>query len=327
VDIQNQGYAPTSFPLAVLSLTKLTSLSLRRALLFELPAGIGKLTALAHLDLGFNLLATLPAELSDCRGLLQRSGVLLLDENPLHTPPREIVSRGTTAVMAYLKGMKGGASAVYKTKMMFVGLGGVGKTALANALQGKDYDAHSGTSTDGIDISPYSISISKKHVNNAIAHAQKKLAAEKKEKSKDLGNRLKPAAGLTMTWNMWDFAGQDVYYTTHQFFLSHRAVYLVVWNVRLGLDHSGVDYWLSSIATHAPNAPVIVVGTRVDEVPMPDLPERQLRARHPQVLEFVGVSARTGQGIPELRALLMRVSLWLNVGEEHDSTVIRTVSR
>ena len=45
--------------------------------------------------------------------------------------------------------MKGGATAVFKTKMMFVGLGGVGKTALANALQGKGYDTHAGTSTDG----------------------------------------------------------------------------------------------------------------------------------------------------------------------------------
>ena len=45
--------------------------------------------------------------------------------------------------------MKGGATAVFKTKMIFVGLGGVGKTALANALQGKGYDTHEGTSTDG----------------------------------------------------------------------------------------------------------------------------------------------------------------------------------
>ena len=27
----------------------------------------------------------------------------------------------------------------------------------------------------------------------------------------------------------WDFAGQSVYYNSHQFFLSSRAVYLLVW--------------------------------------------------------------------------------------------------
>ena len=112
------------------------------------PPALARACALSQ---GVNLLATLPASLADCAGLSgqhghgsssssssgPREGVMLLDGNPMHTPPREIVARGTPAVLAYLKGMKGGATPVFKTKLMFVGLGGVGKTALANALQGK----------------------------------------------------------------------------------------------------------------------------------------------------------------------------------------------
>lgn len=52
-----------------------------------------------------------------------------------------------------------------------------------------------------------------------------------------------------------------------QFFLSNRAVYLLLWNVRLGYEHAGLDFWLSSIACHAPKAPVLVVGTHCDKVP------------------------------------------------------------
>lgn len=43
-----------------------------------------------------------------------------------------------------------------------------------------------------------------------------------------------------------------MYYNTHQFFLSSRAVYLLVWNVRLGSEYANLDFWLNSISVHAP---------------------------------------------------------------------------
>lgn len=51
-----------------------------------------------------------------------------------------------------------------------------------------------------------------------------------------------------------------------QFFLSNRAVYFLVWNVRLGHEHAGLKFWLSSISVHAPKAPVLIVGTHIDQV-------------------------------------------------------------
>lgn len=37
-------------------------------------------------------------------------------------------------------------------------------------------------------------------------------------------------------------------------------------NVRLGSEYAGLNFWLSSINCHAPNAPIFVVGTHIDEV-------------------------------------------------------------
>ena len=51
-----------------------------------------------------------------------------------------------------------------------------------------------------------------------------------------------------------------------QFFLSHRGIYLLAWNMRHGYEHAGLEFWLSSIACHCPNAPVIIVGTHADQV-------------------------------------------------------------
>lgn len=101
-----------------------------------------------------------------------------------------------------------------------------------------------------------------------------------------------------LMYNIWDFAGQSVYYNTHQvhseaasvrlqlcyfkffvsdsrcivvcvrlqFFLSNRAVYLLLWNIRLGHEHAGLDFWLSSISCHAPKAPILIVGSHRDQV-------------------------------------------------------------
>jgi hypothetical protein len=34
-----------------------------------------------------------------------------------------------------------------------------------------------------------------------------------------------------VTLGIWDFAGQEVYYTTHQFFLTTRSIYVIVFSI------------------------------------------------------------------------------------------------
>lgn len=84
----------------------------------------------------------------------------------------------------------------------------------------------------------------------------------------------------------------EIYYTTHQFFLSERSIYLVVWNLLEGITPlfpfslsppfsssssvsncimseetaSRIEFWLQSINARANGAGVILVGTHADEV-------------------------------------------------------------
>ena len=62
--------------------------------------------------------------------------------------------------------------------------------------------------------------------------------------------------------NNVDFYGHFLF----QFFLSNRAVYLLLWNVRLGHEHAGLDFWLSSISVQCPKVPIFVVGSHIDQV-------------------------------------------------------------
>ncbi|XP_074643355.1 uncharacterized protein LOC141900379 [Tubulanus polymorphus] len=98
-------------------------------------------------------------------------------------------------------------------------------------------------------------------------------------------------------FNIWDFAGQSIYYTTHQVFLSHRAVYVIVFNLCHELfelakvsNKSSYDereltnleyikFWMNSIHAHAAknthdsidnislSPPIFVVGTHKNSLP------------------------------------------------------------
>ncbi|KJE94346.1 hypothetical protein CAOG_005004 [Capsaspora owczarzaki ATCC 30864] len=65
---------------------------------------------------------------------------------------------------------------------------------------------------------------------------------------------------------IWDFAGQEVYLVSHQFFLRERTVYLVLFDVREDLSlHSRLAFWLRSLHACVPNADIILVGTHIDD--------------------------------------------------------------
>ena len=203
----------------------------------------------------------------------------------LKTPPLEVVKRGHKAVMAYLKRILTGSRECKRTKLMLVGLGGAGKTSLVKALLSPDLRTQGTTDkeiTDGIDIKDWSVRIP---------------AGENHEKE------------VTLNYSVWDFAGQSVYYNTHQFFLSNRAIYLLLWNTRLGYEHAGLEFWLSSISCHAPKAKIFVLGTHADQVERADLPRQELRATFPQILYFANISAVTGLGVADLAQALHNVAL------------------
>lgn len=76
-----------------------------------------------------------------------------------------------------------------------------------------------------------------------------------------------------------DFAGQPLYYNTHQFFVTTDTIYLVVFN----LAHESLaraeyhylfvfgnlfdynTYWLHTLEVRAKGSPIVVVGTNADD--------------------------------------------------------------
>jgi hypothetical protein len=65
--------------------------------------------------------------------------------------------------------------------------------------------------------------------------------------------------------HVWDFGGQHIYQSTHQFFLTERSLYVLVWNARVDVEQAALDRWLKNIQILAPQSPVLLVATHSDE--------------------------------------------------------------
>jgi len=85
--------------------------------------------------------------------------------------------------------------------------------------------------------------------------------------------------------------------------LTARSLFVVAWNARHGYEQGKLYYWLDAIRARAPESPVLLVATWIDERDA-DLPLGELRAKYPQIVGHCEISNKTGEGIEELRKAL-----------------------
>lgn len=197
------------------------------------------------------------------------SGISLLN-NPLTTPPPEIVQKGRESVIKYFEEIEKGKDFLYEAKLLIVGDGRVGKTTLERKLQDEDSDMpNEQETTFGIDIDSYSF--------------------ETKER-----NLFKV--------NIWDFGGQEKYYPAHQFFLTKRSLYILVDDA--SRDDIDLDYWLQVIEILSDESPVILVQNKKTGRGK-GLDERGLLARYTNILKFFAFnfSLKSKEDIVNLRKL------------------------
>lgn len=117
--------------------------------------------------------------------------------------------------------MSGGGDFCFRVKLLVTGQANVGKTSLLAALK------------------------------NEVGSVNKvlRLLTGKGRRSSTLGISLEDWRPLDqqVTFSTWDFGGQLVYYATHQFFLSKRSLYLLVFSLAAGLSSNRLLSWLNSI--------------------------------------------------------------------------------
>ncbi|HZU57543.1 MAG TPA: leucine-rich repeat domain-containing protein [Actinocrinis sp.] len=269
LDLDGNGL--TALPESVGRLQHLRVLDLRRNELAELPESMRGLRGIKDFYLHDNKLRSLPDWLLEYPGLEN----LTVHGNPLLSPPPEVAASGTASTLEFLKERRKGASQQWSSKMLVVGEGAVGKTSAIKRLVEQPFDPAEST-THGLRVFTYD-----------LAHPN--------------------LAGTRMTLSTWDFGGQEIYHATHQFFLTERSLFLLLWNSRLGWVQGRLRYWLDIIAARAPKSPVLLVATHAPVGGRPvDLPLDELRAEYPQIVDNIAIDNESEDGLAALRAEIAR---------------------
>ena len=251
------------FPVEIFNSPKLETISLRQNLIHKLPTEIINNENIRNIFLENNSITILPR----CFVENVKLNTIDLIINPLATPPIEIVAQGIRAVRNYFQSIDEFKEIykIYEAKILMVGEGFVGKTCVMNRIMEPTINIENPTtnSTEGIDIKTLYL------------------------KTKKLGD---------FRVNIWDFGGQEIYHSTHQFFLTKRSLYIFVWMARTDDNIISFDYWLNAISLLSDGAPVIAVLNKIDErIKMID--EKTIQNKFTNIKAFLKVSAKTGEGI------------------------------
>lgn len=249
--------------------SQLTQILLSRNSIPAVPESVSSLKHLRLLDIDDNDLRVVPDWLLD----LPRLFYIEVGGNLLTSPPPEIAANGSAAILDFLRECQKGAEEQWVSKLLVVGEGGVGKTSLIKKLVHEPFDPAEAT-THGMRIFDY-----------RVRHPRRR--------------------DVEMLLRTWDFGGQEIYHATHQFFLTDRSLFLLLWNSRSGWEQGRLRYWLDIIAARAPKSPVVLVATHssANERPV-DLPLDDLQREYPQIVLNLAIDNETEDGIALLRTLI-----------------------
>ncbi|ELR14650.1 serine/threonine kinase [Acanthamoeba castellanii str. Neff] len=340
VALLEHGAIPTQA--AVKKLKRLKKLNLSNKRLKKVPRWVKYFSGVERLDLSHNELTYLPTYLGHFSNLKK----LLLDANPLESIPAEIRKGKLSGLLSYLRELdKSKGEPWRRVKLLFVGKENVGKTSLLQALQA--FMAHSApsamhsstslaagsSSSSAIFFSGQLHYTSDSKITVKVSERQSQattfmrtlstdgialgeLSTEHYAKRKEISvvaqntqskGKSKRRERANVIFQTYDFGGQEVFYPTHQFFLTARSIYLVVFNAAEGEKATAsIKYWVNQIrvSTKGLETPILLVGTHIDH---PDVDTdalqnlaRQLKRQDSNIREVVFVSSATGAGLPEL---------------------------
>ncbi len=182
---------------------------------------------------------------------------LNVDGNPLENfPSADLVPRKIETILSFLVNQKQDGILWRRVKVLVLGKENVGKTTIVSRIVGTKAkkatelsDRKGYVSTEGIEVSNWDPNIEK--------------AASKPPGVTGNDDILYPI------FQFWDFGGQEIFYPTHQFFLSIHSIFVVVFRLTDPDYLRNIEYWMEVIKMTVPlNAcPILLVGTHLDLCP------------------------------------------------------------
>ncbi len=266
-----------SFPSKMKILDGVYWLDLDSNLISEIPISFRRLQNLYHLKMRNNMVEFLPEYFYDVY-----IPQLFLEGNPFKNVPDSVVKGGAYSIYLYLESLLGetdyipqsDAYFINEAKLIVLGEARAGKTSIAKSLINTQYELMNEPSTEGIDIYPLKIPVYEINENQSL-----KPVSDINDISEDF------------KLNIWDFGGQEIYHSTHQFFLTHRSIYLLVLENRKEYNENVIYYWLKSISSIGGNCPIIIVLNKCDQ-PISDFDISRYKNDFENIFAFKRISCR-----------------------------------
>jgi len=263
-----EGNKLASLPDTIKKLQKLTGLFLGHNRLIAFPDVVLDLPKLLWMDLNDNQIPNIPDGVTELRELL----ILELTGNPLMTPPIEVADQGAEAIKEYFRQLRDGQDYLYEAKLLILGEGGAGKTTLARKITNPDYKLQAyEKSTEGIDILQWSFPLE----NHKIFRV-----------------------------NIWDFGGQEIYHTTHQYFLTKRSLYALVADTRK--EDTNFYYWLNVIEMLSDQSPVLIIKNEKQDRHR-EINELQLRGQFENLKEILETNLGDNRGLDKISVKIIHM--------------------
>ena len=260
-----------ALPETIGQLTQLKELNAADNKLTALPNSLGQLAQLQQLNLANNALSLLPGTLLNLTSL---SELALSGNTALALPPELVASANPASILDYYFKMRSGQRALNEVRLLLVGRGAAGKTSIVRRLIERRFVERE-PETKGIDIKSWELRYDDDTVR---AH-------------------------------VWDFAGQVITHATHQFFLSHRSVYVLVLTGREDNEKLEAEYWLRLIRAFGTEpgtgqtSPVIVALNKWEAAEC-KVDRNALQEKYPFIVGFVETDCRSGRGLADLSKLI-----------------------
>ncbi len=160
--------------------------------------------------------------------------------------PNEIREQGAATVANYLEELEKGATRLNEARIIILGEKGAGKTCIARRLIDPNAPmTRDNESTTGVDTMRWELELDQENINVRI----------------------------------WDFAGHTVTHAVHQFFLSERCLYLMVYDGRTE-ERNRLEYWLNHMKNFGGDSKAIILVNERDKHSV-DIPINFLKEQYP----------------------------------------------
>ncbi len=274
-----------SIPDAIPNLTNLTWLNLSINQIRSIPDTIANLTNLTSLKLSENQITKIPDAIANLTNLTS----LKLEGNPIEYPPLEVALKGIKSIREFFRQVEEqGMDTLYEAKLSLIGEGGAGKTSLAKKILDRNYQLDPNEKkTEGVAIIRWSF----------------------------------PYQDREFWVNIWEFGGQEIYHSTHQFFLSKRSLYALVVDERK--EDTDFYYWLEVAELLGENSPLLII--KNEKQHSRSLPEPELRKQFGHFLkDIIPANLANNHGLNDIeKQICHHITSLPHVGDKLPKTWIR----